>query len=232
MAARLKRIYTALSRYRRSKGFGIHSPFAFHFVLCVLREKAQYYAYSPLTEVRRATAGSLRKTASKQKIPSEKTLRIIFKVTNHFNPQHISVVGTGTGLEATAALLVNKASTATIYKDKRENSPQEWALTKFGERCAIAEFPQDWQNRKITEESTFTLITDIADEQIETVCKILSADNKGVIIFSNMSHNKASYTLWKTLTENSEFGMSFTNGKLGIFVRSSKLPHQHYRLWF
>ena len=49
---KLKRYLTALRRYSRSKGFGIHSPFAFHFVLNVLRERLPYYAYEDIAEIR------------------------------------------------------------------------------------------------------------------------------------------------------------------------------------
>ena len=41
---RMHRYRTALSRRHRSGGFGIHSPFAFNFVLNVLRERLPYYA--------------------------------------------------------------------------------------------------------------------------------------------------------------------------------------------
>jgi hypothetical protein len=39
MKKRLKLYLTAMRRYNRSKGFGIHSPFAYTFVLRVLREQ-------------------------------------------------------------------------------------------------------------------------------------------------------------------------------------------------
>lgn len=45
---RIKRVATALQRYKRSRGFGVHSPFAFHFILRVLREKSPYYCYPQL----------------------------------------------------------------------------------------------------------------------------------------------------------------------------------------
>lgn len=38
-----------LSRYRHSKGFGVHSPFAFRFITEVLGERCQYYDFSRLT---------------------------------------------------------------------------------------------------------------------------------------------------------------------------------------
>ena len=42
---------TLLSRWHRSRGFGVHSPFAFSFILDVLRERRYaYYAYDSIDD--------------------------------------------------------------------------------------------------------------------------------------------------------------------------------------
>lgn len=41
-----------LARYRHSKGFGVHSPFAFRFITEVLGEKCPYYDYARLRDRR------------------------------------------------------------------------------------------------------------------------------------------------------------------------------------
>lgn len=44
---KLDRLMSYPARWRRSRGFGVHSPFAYHFITKVLREKdAEYYAYA------------------------------------------------------------------------------------------------------------------------------------------------------------------------------------------
>ena len=58
---RIHRYRTALSRRHRSGGFGIHSPFAFNFVLNVLRERLPYYAYDELLSQRSLVAASVKK---------------------------------------------------------------------------------------------------------------------------------------------------------------------------
>lgn len=52
--ARLSKFYRRVPGFRRvkrawrSRGFGIHSPFAFRFVTAVLRERGEYYGYQEL----------------------------------------------------------------------------------------------------------------------------------------------------------------------------------------
>jgi len=46
---KLDRLMSYPARWRRSRGFGVHSPFAYHFITKVLREKdAEYYAYAEI----------------------------------------------------------------------------------------------------------------------------------------------------------------------------------------
>lgn len=48
MAMRIRRLWLQALRFRRSHGFGVHSPFAFRFITRVLRERAAYYDYALL----------------------------------------------------------------------------------------------------------------------------------------------------------------------------------------
>ena len=42
---RLPVISKALQRYRVSRGYGVHSPFAYRFIIRVLRETLPYYGF-------------------------------------------------------------------------------------------------------------------------------------------------------------------------------------------
>ena len=63
-----------------NKGFGIHSPFVFDFVVNVLNEKNGYYAYSEIENV---------SSSSKQK----KYLKLLYRIINYYRVCNILIVG-------------------------------------------------------------------------------------------------------------------------------------------
>ena len=105
----LRRYYTALSRYRRGKGFGIHSPFAFHFVLRVLKERAAYYFYDDIDEYRQlASAGRSRMKGRKRPLVSRKNARLLFRIVNCFQPSAVLAFGSSYGVSSRVILGVSR----------------------------------------------------------------------------------------------------------------------------
>ena len=108
---RISRYCTALSRYHKSNGFGIHSPFAFNFVLNVLRERLPYYSYSDIDADRHRLIRSLRfRRVRHQRIISSKNAKMLFRVANYFNPQCIMQIGTNYGMSGRTLLRVSSSS--------------------------------------------------------------------------------------------------------------------------
>lgn len=65
-----------INRQRTSHGFGVHSPFAYRFIKCVLREPLPYYCF--VNEVR------------------SRKERCMFRVVNYFQPSRVQLLGTHT----------------------------------------------------------------------------------------------------------------------------------------
>lgn len=72
---------TSLNRYRRSRGFGVHSPFAFYFIKRVIKETCRYYSYDIIDR------------EAKLNHVSRSEARLLFRVANHFNPGSMLVSG-------------------------------------------------------------------------------------------------------------------------------------------
>ena len=64
-------------RWRHSKGFGIHSPFAYRFITEVLCQPLPYYSYS--------------------RIGSDKDLRLLVRLLAFFRPERIMIMSRNPG---------------------------------------------------------------------------------------------------------------------------------------
>ncbi len=96
------------SKLRRSRGFGIHSPFAFDLVLHTLRERAPYYSYP---EIRKLLADAREKGI--RRLPSEKELRLTVRLVARFQPRSAEIFGDESGLIAATIALADSRVTPT-----------------------------------------------------------------------------------------------------------------------
>lgn len=107
LRAELRHYRTALRRLHRSRGYGIHSPFAFRFVRDVLRgRRCRYYADSELTAARRRL-----KRRGTDGVPSSGMLRRLHRVVSHLQPSRVIIYGNPDPLSVMAVTLASARAT-------------------------------------------------------------------------------------------------------------------------
>ena len=85
-ARALKELMLHPGRYMRTKGFGVHSPFAFRFLRMVIGERTcSYYAYEAISVIARSGGDRV----------SEHDLRLFFRMVCALSPTTVSAVGYG-----------------------------------------------------------------------------------------------------------------------------------------
>lgn len=234
---RIKRYYTALDRYRRSKGYGIHSPFAFRFVLKVLRERSGYYAYQTIRDGRNlALVRMVEEGISSRKVLSNKNARLIFRVVNFFNPTAIIQFGSNYGVSAICALSASSKSQLWLLEPKaREYSIVKDVVQGNSARIhAFGNVDDCISNYLQVVERPFVIVNAVAADNLSAVAQFLQTvvGRNGVIVMRNMASSSEVYNLWSGVVRSMEYGMSFTNGKIGVIVANRKLPLQQFSLWF
>lgn len=239
--AALNRIRTAFSRYRRSKGFGIHSPFAFHFVLRVLREKSPYYAYKRIDEMRELSRSCRNESprAKRPRVISKKSARMVFRLVNHFNPLKILMLGADYGVSAYCALSVSSKSRMWICGREFPNGCAKRILAEKAGRIEIAPSASTaiagYEAGLDEGERRFAIVNAIPSDDFPEAGKWIAQaalTDGSVVVVRNLNHDDRLAGIWKNCTETMRSGMSFTNGKFGIIVADAKLPPQHFQLWF
>ena len=93
----LKRTWIWIRRFRKRRGYGVHSPFAFDFITTVVNERARYYAYDTI---------------------KRKSDRLIFRLTNYAQPSVCIEIGSQGAQEA---MRIAKPSAQLIYYDSVES---------------------------------------------------------------------------------------------------------------
>ena len=212
----LKRYSTAWKRFCRSHGFGIHSPFAYNFVVDVIRQRHPYYAYDVLEQMRRQIA------------------------PNHFNPRHILQIGSSYGLSAAATLLPDRRSRLWLHEpDSERHTTLNTTLHPFAHRIifddSIVNITTNYSAAiEESQQNPFVVVNNIHNaesySQLQFYVNSVLADH-GVIVFRNI----ATQTLVAQLCEESKqyamHGMSFGNHRTIVFVADKKLPRQDFSLW-
>jgi hypothetical protein len=206
----LKRIMKYPALARTSHGFGVHSPFAYRFITCVLEERtAQYYAYREIAARCPRRRRLHRGTTTLPTDMSAAEGKLIFRILCYFNPQRVTVAGTlNPALNFIISEAVPNAEIATTNNPTTETSqpcePVVIVNLNPGEAVAAA----------------------VAAELQQTV-----AEGDAVVIMRNIAGTSSVATLWQQLTATVPHGMIFTDGKTGVFVARHKLPRMSFKVF-
>ena len=237
---RIKRYRTALSRHHRSKGHGIHSPFAYNFVRFVLREKLPYYCYDDMEEMRQAVIDALRDVKKHPRVISFKGMKMLFRITNFFNPQHIMQVGTCYGMTAATLLNVSSRSRLCLYEPHLDAYPVIGSvLASYLDSIECfnsLEVAFDNYLHTLPDDAMpFILVNSVPENvDMEVLKNRLSVMLSGdcVLMFRNIHRSSSVKQLWHLLKQSMTHGQSFTNEKTGVIVAKRALNLEHFFLWF
>lgn len=234
---RFHRYRTAWSRHHRSGGFGIHSPFAFRFVQRVLGERCAYYAYADIKRFRSRMLDQMPRLLRRKAVASFSTAKLLFRIANFYNPQHLLVAGSRYGVEAASVKAVSSSSALYLTGCSAEavealKAEQNARIVHDFSDCAegIARyFAALGEN-----EYPFVVIHEISDESEYFALKsaiIPWISKEAVLIICHLHDNEPAARLWNECTAAGTYGQTFTNEKIGIYIINPKLQREHFSLW-
>lgn len=200
-----------IKRWRTSRGFGVHSPFAFEMITKVLRQyDDHYYAYAEVDAFcprGRQLGLTDNFTGFDYSIPEA---RLLFRLLCYFNPPQVLEVGQGH--EVTYTILTRAVPHASRLR---------W----------IADRPAD-----IAPEGTlFILVNYMSDAIVAQLRQLVLSQmgrKGGVVVFVRHLQHQASLSIWHEIYAAAPHGIDFNNGHVGLFCGLSGLPRQSYELDF
>ncbi len=230
----------SLSRYKRSKGFGIHSPFAYRFITRVLHERLPYYAYSEIMLRRHMSLNLARNIAKHPRVISMKNAKLLFRIANFFNPPAILQIGTSYGVSTTALLDVSSTSKLIIYPGKSAHPDVYEKVThRYGNRItqrgSVEEATSAYVDMLGSEGRPFILVNSIDSEDEKMMLHGFLLDmlgREGTVIIRNLTKSRLIADLLSMLDGALDHGMTFSNGNIAVIVGYGHLPRQSFLLWY
>ena len=227
----LKRYLNAWSRHHRSGGFGIHSPYAYQFVRNVWRQRLPYYAYEGIQQLLDTIASSTtRRQRSEMDIISEREARLLFRVTNFFNPQRILQMGAATGVESIAMLEVNRQSRLYLYAPQLEQNVLAVRVLQSQLDRVECYNDMDVAVSEMLEAGDSPMMALVNTPVNDTLLKRL-LDAQCVLVLRNLNRDEEMSNLFDVCCEHMTMGQTYTNNKIAIVNPNPKLQREDFLLW-
>ncbi|MBQ0115415.1 MAG: hypothetical protein KBT10_06050 [Bacteroidales bacterium] len=237
----IRRYRTALSRHHRSKGFGIHSPFAFMFVRTVLRERLPYYSYEQIEQLRHTVSSGRKHPWGQPHLITAKGAKMLFRIVNYFNPKCMMQIGTNYGVSSACMLAVSSSSHLTVYQpdlEQRQFASRVYAAVGDNVDCfydlgaAMDRYNEELGStggkpfllvNHIPQSRDFDMLTGWLRQLVAAEC---------VVVFRNLVRDQGVKRLWECVRATMPHGQTFFNEKTGIIVANPKLQREDFFLWF
>ena len=202
-----KRPFVRLARFRHRRGYGVHSPFAFHLIMGVIYETAPYYKYAFLLEEEKQLAS---RWPRRWRGGSLKVKRLLFRLVNYARPETIVDAGclSAPGLYLKAAR-EGAAYTAAAGLDEL-----------FLESGVPVDFLylHDWHHPDFVEE--------VFRQCVERT------RGCSVFVIEGIRYTRTMRRLWEAMKQDERCGITFDLYDLGIIFFDRTKIKQHYLVNF
>jgi hypothetical protein len=222
-------------------GYGVHSPFAFDLITTVIEETRGYYCYKDLHPVRLQLLRRKDKVCDgKQLITIKKMIakygfterehRLLFRLTNRFQPKTILSVGSDFGLtprylttystDASCLVIEPGPTTATIIQD---------CITQY----TTASIELRNSLHEITEHLDFVVWSAFCFDNLFTLPAfeqlLLQMDEESVMVVAGINTSPENRNTWKAICTHPKVSVTFDLYRLGVVFFNPKLHRHTYK---
>ncbi len=238
---RLKRYLNAYVRHHRSRGFGVHSPYAYKFVREVLGQRLPYYSYDQIDELRRNVVRLGGGRWKRQGVMSAHDAKLLFRITNHFNPKHILQVGAGHGLATASMMAVSSTSQLWLHDLPVDNDSPSVALQvtaplehRLHRYTSLEEAIVDYSASLEQGERPYVYITSLPQDSDPDILlayfKTILA-SRAVVVMRGLHRDERIQQLWQAARQLMPKGQTYSNDKTAILLATPRLQREHFALW-
>lgn len=206
--------FSWLKRFRQSRGYGVHSPFAFELIQKVLSSRTHYYAFDEIAD---------HLSANHPLVPPNKPLHhLSFRLVHHFNAMKILEINSGRGVNTLYLLSPDSRIHCTCVETRSEMVAEAIELTalKASQHAILSELPR--------EERFDAIFLHLGVEPPPTLDSLIQLSHEETFWVIDQVNATRSKQYWCNIVNDERFGITFDMKETGIaFLRqtNSKL---HY----
>jgi len=213
------------NRFLTARGFGVHSPWAYNFIVDVLGEKHPYYAYEDLYDFWQSAP---------QQLPqlNEKTDQMLFRIVNHLLPLTIVEIGAGAGVTAGyLASVSTDIDVISIDSNHPFNEAVKQNLSIFGNVSYQVGNQMELLRAVLKGNNGKTLFHIAHTAHYADICELLlqNAMPDTAIVVQGLN-NTLIYKWWANIIKDDRVGETYETKTTGILLFDKKKYKQHYRL--
>lgn len=246
---------------RKSKGFGIHSPFIFNLVTNIIHDYTPYYCYKNIENERKkllankktititdlgsgskANKSTQRTIANiaKYSLKPKKQSQLLFRLLNHFGSQNILEIGTSFGITTSYLASISSNSKVVTLEGCPETQNIASCIFKNLNLNNIETYTGNFDATLPKALDQFTKLDFVffdGNHREEATLSYFELclekiHNNTVFIFDDIHLNPEMENAWNTIRANAKVTSSLDLFHLGIIFFKKEFTKQHYKICF
>ncbi len=186
-----------------SKGHGVHSPFVFDFIIDLLNDDREFYAFQQIENSHKITK------------PERKVNRLLFRMVDYYQPKNIVNIGNGNNIQTQYLAAANHLIEMNTIKETDVYSLQS-SIDKIGKLDFIV-FNSNKSNDTLN--------------QFEIL--LSAFHNNTFLIFKNIHLSKEAEANWQSIQNHSSVKATIDLFHFGIVLFNQDFKvKQHFKLRF
>jgi len=240
---------------KNSYGFGVHSPFIFHFTKFVIYDKSSYYIFSSIEKIRstlikdkkvinfvdfgtgKNRSKSIKEIASKS-LKSAKYGQFLYRVSDFCKASNILELGTSFGL--TTSYLASSLSTSKIVSLEGSQQIANIAIENFNLlnikniKIVVGDINQTLKKVLNEFDQLDLIFIDANHTSVATLSYFEQILNKihsdSCIVIDDIHWSKDMEKAWKEIKNHTKVTTSIDLFQVGIVFFNSDLNRKHYKM--
>ena len=205
-------IFNWIQRFRHSRGYGVHSPFAFDFITNVVNEKHWYYAFTDLEYILLSNGID---------IHNYNFYHLSYRLIMFFKPKTVLEMGFNNVVNT---LFICHPDKELLCYSLGNDHQTEVLATKLLESIGRRALFLEHLDKDIKVDSIFL---DVRQDSIDVEKMFLKSNRDAFWVIRGVD-TRQGRRLWKSIVSDSRVSITFNNKDVGIVLLNKSYKKQNY----